>query len=328
MHKKISYIYRNPSATYFSIEHIFNGVGDYLKNEGIEVCRHVLKFSGASLKTLWLNLNSFKTKADTIYHITGDVHYMCIVTMKQSVLTIHDIGSAYQRNMLKNLYVKLFWFWLPALVVGRITVVSQFTKKELTKIIPFAKAKIRVVYNYVDPSFEPMPLTCNEVPKVLFIGTKSNKNLERSLKAIKSINCHIIILGCLSLEQKNLLQMLELSYNNYYNISRDDVKACYVACDVLCFASTYEGFGMPIIEAQALGRPVITSNSGAMKEVAANSACLIDPYDTNAIASAVKQVTSNLNYRDLLIEKGLENVKRFSIAQIALKYKNVYAELS
>lgn len=112
-----------------------------------------LPCEGASPKVLFKNiLFAYRNKAK-INHITGDAHYIALGLGRNTVLTIHDVQSAMQiNNPLKRLYVKLFWFWLPALMVGRITVISEFTKNELSKIIPFAKNKILVIHNAFNPT--------------------------------------------------------------------------------------------------------------------------------------------------------------------------------
>ncbi len=85
---------------------------------------------------------------------------------------------------------------------------------------------------------------------------------------------------------------------------------------------------MPIIEAQAVGRPVITSNLGAMKEVAAESAFLVDPYSVESIRHGVLEVIQNSALREGLIARGLQNVTRFSAENVAEKYVSIYRELS
>jgi glycosyltransferase involved in cell wall biosynthesis len=326
MDKKICYIHRKSSPKYFSIENVFLGIESYVKNK-LSIQQFVLKLSGGSPKVLFKNIISLNKSRDTIYHITGDVHYMALATGKKSVLTIHDVGSANQGGFLKKLYIKIFWFWLPSIFIGRITVISEFTKQELLKVIPFAKSKIRVVSNYVDPNFKQKPLKQNTKPKILFVGVKPNKNLELSLEAIKDIHCHITIIGELTTSQSQLIKTLGLEVKSETNLTSEEVRDCYKSCDLLCFASTYEGFGMPIIEAQATGRPVITSDIGAMKEVANESACLVNPYDIASIKNGVLKIIEDDNYKNDLVKRGIENCKRFKLENIASAYQKVYEEL-
>ena len=97
--------------------------------------------------------------------------------------------------------------------------------------------------------------------------------------------------------------------------------------DLLVFVSTYEGFGLPILEAQATGRPVITSNVLSMPEVAGDSACLVDPFDVSSIRKGILKVINDPAYREKLIKRGFENVKRFQPDKIAEQYADIYRGL-
>lgn len=102
----------------------------------------------------------------------------------------------------------------------------------------------------------------------------------------------------------------------------------YRRCDMVVFASLYEGFGLPILEAQAMGRPVITSNFGAMREAAGDGALLVDPYSVEAIREAVLRIKREPALREDLVRKGLENVQRFRADAVALKYAQIYRNLA
>ena len=82
--------------------------------------------------------------------------------------------------------------------------------------------------------------------------------------------------------------------------------------DVFLFPTFYEGFGLPILEAQNFGTPVVSSNISSMPEVSGDGAVLVNPKDTSEIAEAVYRLISDESYKNDIIEKGLENVKRFS----------------
>ncbi len=86
---------------------------------------------------------------------------------------------------------------------------------------------------------------------------------------------------------------------------------------MLVFVSTYEGFGLPILEAQAMGRPVVTSNIMSMPEVAGDGACLVDPCDVTILHQVLLRVINDSSYRNTLVRNGFENVKRFRSKKIA-----------
>ncbi len=283
---------------------------------------------GASFKSLFKNIVFGKRLKGQVFHITGDVQYMALGTGQNTVLTVHDVGSALQGNVIKQFLIKFLWFWLPSLIVKKITVISEFSKGELLEIIPWAKHKVQVIPNPVDYE-RCLSYKRQESVKftVLLVGTKSNKNLERTIEAIKGLDVHVNIIGSLSEAQQSLLTTSHLPFDNYVNISYDEVLGLYARSSLLCFASTYEGFGMPIVEAQAIGIPVITSNVASMPEVAGDSAILVDPFNGGEIREAVLSVKNNPSIVQELVAKGRVNIERFKLANIVAQYEAVYEEV-
>lgn len=310
-----------------SIEELFLGLIPFISKDAKVVITEVPN-AGGSPSTLLKNIRFVRAKKEQINHVTGDVHYLAMAFRGNSILTIHDVQSALTGSFLKQFYIRLFWFWLPALFVKRITVISQFTKMELRRIIPFAKNKIRVVHNPVNTNFKETPYQFNTVkPQILFVGTKSNKNLERSFEAIKDISCKAMIIGSLTDVQIALLKEFNIDYDSKHDLTFEEIVDSYKNCDLVCFASTYEGFGMPIIEAQATGRPVITSDFGAMKEVSNGSAMEVNPYDIESIKQGVFKICHDVIFRRQLITNGLENVRLFKSDYVAKQYVDLYKEI-
>ena len=164
-------------------------------------------------------------------------------------------------------------------------------------------------------------------PNILAIGTRINKNLERIIEAVKDINCTLTIIGILTDYQAKLLESSGVVYENYFRIPNSKVLELYKNSDIVCFPSLYEGFGRPIVEAQAIGRAVVTSNLEPMKQVAGDSsACLVDPYDVLDIRKGIMKVIEDDKYREGIIEKGLENVKQYRADIIAKKYEDIYGD--
>jgi glycosyltransferase involved in cell wall biosynthesis len=111
-------------------------------------------------------------------------------------------------------------------------------------------------------------------------------------------------------------------------LTDEELVQAYRRCDMVVFASLYEGFGLPILEAQAMGRPVITSNFGAMREAAGDGALLVDPYSVEAIREAVLRIKREPALREDLIAKGRENAERFRAEAVAARYAELYRNLA
>ena len=86
----------------------------------------------------------------------------------------------------------------------------------------------------------------------------------------------------------------------------------YKNADLFILPSFYEGFGLPVLEAMSYGAPVICSNASSLPEAAGDAALLINPNSPKEIAEAMKKVFSDDNLREKMVEKGFENVKKFS----------------
>ena len=111
-------------------------------------------------------------------------------------------------------------------------------------------------------------------------------------------------------------------------LTDEELVQAYRSCDMVVFASLYEGFGLPILEAQAMGRPVITSNFGAMREAAGDGALLVDPYSVEAIREAVLRIKREPALREDLIAKGRENAERFRAEAVAARYAELYRNVA
>ncbi|MCF1190797.1 glycosyltransferase family 4 protein [Mangrovimonas sp. AS39] len=323
----VTFLFRKRLPGFHSIEELFYNISRRVGKE-LEVMNVELPYSKFSFKAIINNFRFVKKNKTGVFHITGHVNYLALATGKRTVLTIHDIQSSFYGGFIHQFFIKVFWYWLPALIVKRITVISEFSKFELEKIIPFAKQKIKVIYNPLNDQLKYSPKKINETcPKILLLGTKPNKNLERSLNALVGIQAKLLIVGKLSQEQSHLLQSSSFNFENFENLPYEQIIELYMESDMVLFPSTYEGFGMPIIEAQAIGRPVITSDFGAMKEVAGEGACFINPNDEVSIREGTMKIIKNAEFREDIIKKGKGNAERFSLEKIAQQYLNLYKEI-
>jgi glycosyltransferase involved in cell wall biosynthesis len=326
---KVVFFQRNPGKKLFSIEKLFDSIRSALPDSidySVKICSKVN--SGLFNKLCNIVEPLFASQGD-VNHVTGDVHYLTFFLEKRkTILTIHDINLMYSTNKIKKAIHRWFWLKLPMSRAGTVTVISQTTKEELLKHVDYPAQNIRVIHNCVAPDFYPAPKPFNkQKPVLLQIGVKPNKNLRRLIPALEGISCTLQIIGQPSDEITALLATHRIDYSWKANLTDAEIVEAYVQCDMVVFVSTFEGFGLPIVEANMVERPVLTSNVSSMPEVAGQAACLVDPFDIQAIRAGVLRIIADDPYRKTLLENGRINRSRFTPASIAKAYSELYEEM-
>lgn len=322
-------LFRRPNAASFSIERLYEDVRNHLPAE-IRARVMVNRFgSRGVIRRVYDAIRAGLQRAD-VFHVTGDVHYLTyFLRRRKTVLTIHDCIPLDRHSGIRFWLLWLLWYWLPEKRCAAIAVVSEATRDRLLHYLDCDPNKVRVIHNNVSDEFQPHPAEFNAVtPRILHVGTPENKNLERHAAALAGLDCRLVIVGELSSRQRRALSDAAVPFENHVGLSRADLLGQYVRCDMLLFASTYEGFGLPIVEAQAVGRPVVTSNILAMPEVAGGAACLVDPFDIGSIRGGVMRVIHDPGYRASLVRDGLLNAERFRIEKIAGQYASLYRDVA
>lgn len=313
-----------------SIESYFLGI------RNLQPCdiKITLKISTFTSKGVWRRLyntvEAFFCQKD-VNHITGDIHFVTtFLTKKKTILTIHDCGFLKRISGIKFRIVKFFWYTLPARKAQIITVNSNATKQDLLNYIDFPESRIKVIYIFVpDVHQRNIKEFNNEKPVIFQIGTAENKNIKRVAQALRGIRCKYVVLGHLDIETISILNQNEIDFENIDSkISDSEVADLYKKCDIVSFVSTLEGFGMPIVEANATGRVVVTSNVASMPEIGADAAEFVNPFDVESIKIGFLKVINDNSYREQLIKNGFKNVKRFEQAKIANEYYNLYRTMA
>lgn len=321
----VTFIERKPTDT-VSLERVFEQIGKDLKDVRVEFQK--LPY-GNGIVGILLNLLLFRRTESDVYHITGHVHYIALRLPKdRTVLTVHDLGILRTRKGLRRYFIrKLFYEW-PVKRLRYITAISDFTKLELMEHTGCADEKIRVIENPVRDDFRQEERKFNNnCPAILQIGTAPHKNLNNLITAVEGIDCKLKIVGLLDDETGKLLRTKKIDYESFCGVDETEIRNTYVDSDIVVFCSTYEGFGLPIIEAQASGRPVVTSNISPMKEVAGGAAVLIDPHDPGSIRDGILSLIGSETLRSDLVAKGRINIERFSSQFIAARYKDLYLDV-
>ena len=147
------------------------------------------------------------------------------------------------------------------------------------------------------------------------------------MDAVRGMDVELLIVGYLNETQINLLKDGSIVYRLVNQLSDSAMRDIYAEADIMVFPSLHEGFGLPIIEAQATGRPVLTSRLEPMASVSGGAACLVDPLDSVSIRTGLEKIIGDENYRNELIAGGFKNVERFQIKKISSLYYKLYQDL-
>ncbi|MDH7463691.1 glycosyltransferase family 1 protein [Chitinophagaceae bacterium 26-R-25] len=329
---QVNFFSRKKNPDFFSIEQLFETIaGNINANEkkyGVRVNYQNVPFF-AGVTNIFKNISYVRRNQGAVNHITGDINYTIIGCNKKNrnILTIHDCRqiAKFSKFSIKYWIFRLLWFDLPVKKADVVTVISEKTKQELKQLIGHSQSKIKVIDNFIDPRFTFNEKTFNQLqPSLLFIGSTENKNLDRVLEAVKDIHCKLEIIGKPTDTQEAFIKSNKINVNIMHRVSFETVLEKYRQCDILVYPSTYEGFGLPIIEANATGRVVLTSNISPMNEVAGDAAVLVDPYNVEDIKSGIEKIIEDAELRNTLISNGLRNAKRYQIDEIVKRYLDVY----
>ncbi len=270
------------------------------------------------------------------------VHAPCPI-----VTTVHDMSVFVLPRFHPAKRVLLQRTLLPAVVRNASAVVthSEFSKREIVRVLRIPASSVHVVN--LAPSLEFRPRTDHtrlaavaerfkvEPGFLLCAGTvEPRKNLIRVIEALhllhrRGLDVCLVIAGGLGWKYRPLLARIDdlgLAKQVTFTgrISDSDIADLMGLASVVIYASLYEGFGLPIIEAMAVGTPVVTSRGGATEEVSGGAACLVDPRSVSDIADGVAAAMLDQNLRSDLREAGLRHAAQFTWGRTARETAAVY----
>ncbi len=330
--QKILFIYRKPNKGNFSIEKVYDTIFNGMKsfpNSPFSISKKTLKRNYDFVVFISSFLESLFSKK-FIVHITGGCNYMVLAfPFKKKVLTIHDLFHFKKNKNIKGYLYDLMYYYLPVRFSNEIVVVSENTKNEMLSHFSIDEKKITVIDNpLVIPSesikFRNRKFIDSETITIIQIGDKPLKNYHRLIEATKDLNVAYNFVHGSKEVITDLINKNDIESQSkvYRGITDEALYDLYNKSDVLFFASEAEGFGLPIIEAQAFGLQVITSNFPPMS-IVGKGAILVDPFDVKAIKNAFLSL-----YDEKLIQennkKAAQNITVYSIDTIV---KNKYKKL-
>lgn len=291
-----------------------------------------------------------KPKIDVLF---SPSHYTPLLTNVPSVIYLMDLSyerfgtdffTAFDSNQLKR------WTPLSVKKANHILTISQFSRQEIIKLYKVKPEKVSVVYPGIDKEnyHSKIPLTKQKQVRskykitgkyLLYVGTlQPRKNLNRLIEAfskIKDSKIKLVIGGKKGWlydqffdQVKNLKIEDRVIFTGF--LPQDDVPGLIKGSIAYVLPSLYEGFGMPPVEAQAVGVPVVVSNTSSLPEIVGDSGIFIkNPENVQDIRIALEEAIGlKKSEREAIIERGKENVKRFDWDKSALQLLNLLKSVS
>lgn len=274
----------------------------------------------------WRDVDLGNISTNSIFHST---HYRLAEQNVKTVTTVHDFTyELYRKGPAKWMHS---WQKFRAIRNSHFVIcVSQNTANDLMRFCPIDPSKIRVVYNGVSNNYYPLEDTAH-TNEVVFIGARGwYKNFTLAVQTLKyQPDLTLSIVGGGELSDKEL-QLLEATIPGRYEwlgrLSEMQLNKLYNRAHCLFYPSSYEGFGIPIIEAMRSGCPVIAVNVSSIPEVAGTAAILTQKADVESFNKAFAILNSK-QMRSDVIQKGFQQAARFSWEKCYQDTLAVYEEL-
>lgn len=311
---------------------------DLPKNFQSKILRWPFKYFWGQIRLSW---EMFFDPPDILF---CPAHTIPLAHPPKTYTTLHDVGFEDYPELYDKL---LLWYhrWAAKLAVKRafqIFSVSEFSKERIIEVYNYQPKKIFVTYlGYDQTKFKSLDpsLVAQNLQKLglgykdylLFLG-----RLEPKKNILNLVKAYEYLLGMVESAPELVLvgKKVNISDVESYLIERPDLSSkikflgyveeadkpvLYLGAALFLFPTLYEGFGLPIIEAQACGVPVVTSNTASNPEIAGEGAVIIDPESPYEIAQVIRELLTNQKLCEQKINLGFDNVKKLSWQETAEK---------
>lgn len=253
-----------------------------------------------------------------------------------NITTVHDFTYELFRGGLRQKVHT--WQKFAAIRHSDVVVcISENTKRDLLRLMPDVKeSKVRVIYNGISENFHVLnenenssELLFPSKSYLVFIGRRDEyKNFDIAVKALAETEWNLLIIGSqLNAEEKKIISSLlpEERYKCVSNIDDELLNFYYNHAAALLYPSSYEGFGLPVLEAQRAGCPVIAYNASSIPEVIGDTPLLMKEMTVKEMRDKIR-LLNDFALTEIIRNDGIKNSQRFSWDKMAQQYKELYSE--
>jgi len=227
-----------------------------------------------------------------------------------------------------------FLLWMAAHRSHRLIAVSEATRSDLLRFYSIPKERIAVVHHGVEPAFSRLDRSHTESYLLCVSTLHPHKNLPRLIRAYgrKKRDFRLILAGLRGFHAEAIERLIEdLKLQDSVRITgwvpREELYSLYARARAFVYPSTFEGFGMPVLEAMAAGIPVACSDIPPLREVAADAALFFDPLNEDDIASGIERVMSDASLQERLTTAGRERARPFTWVRCAEQTLKVLSDV-
>lgn len=256
------------------------------------------------------------------------------VFYKNQIVTHHDITYKRYPKSFSKKFRAIYGILVPMMLKNsnKLLTVSEFSKNEISEVYGHSKENIEIIYNAVSNSFNKTNERNLSKPYLLAVSSPNfHKNFHGMLRAFEllgdkyDISLKIIGKTATSFSKQDFSSLIKNSNKIQFlgRVDDDEMISLYQNACAFVFPSFYEGFGIPPLEAQSCGCPVISSNMASMPEVLRDSAIYFDPHNEKEMASVMEKIIVDGDLRAELVRRGDENIKRFSWDESAKKVSQI-----